>query len=378
MTDASRRSSSGHDGREPRGSRYSLRGDRRFLAAVRASLKLLVLGGTRFLGRHFVDVALTAGHEVSIFTRGREPTRWGDAVTRLVGNRDPDIAPGLDALEVGDWDSVVDTSGYLPRHVRAAAALLEDRVAHYLFVSSLSVYSDASRADQDESAALASLADPASEDVATHYGALKAACEREVQSVFGERALIIRPGLIVGPHDPTDRFSYWVARFLRPELLGDRDVTAVVPAPPSRPIQFIDARDLAGWMLDLALARIPGVFNACSPPRTWTMGALVDALVPRARARGIAVLPRWIDESALVAAGIEPWTELPLWIPLADPATSGFMEFSCAKAQAQGLQFRPLEVTLDDVAAWLVTRDNEAAWAHTLSAAKERLLLAPD
>ncbi len=341
-------------------------------------MKLLVLGGTRFLGRHLVDAALAAGHEVTIFTRGREPTHWGDAVTRLVGNRDPDIAPGLDALEVGEWDGVVDTSGYVPRHIRAAAALLEDRVAHYLFVSSLSVYADASRADQNESAALAPLADPASENIAADYGALKAACEREVQSVFGERALIVRPGLIVGPHDPTDRFAYWVARFLRPELLGDRESRAVVPAPASRPIQFIDARDLAGWMLDLALARIPGAFNACSPPRRWTMGALIDALVSRARAGGSAVLPKWIDESALAAAGVEPWTELPLWIPQSDAATSGFMEFSCAKAQAQGLQFRQLQATLDDVAAWLATRDNEAAWGRTLSAAKERQLLRPD
>jgi 2'-hydroxyisoflavone reductase len=341
-------------------------------------LKLLVLGGTRFLGRHFVDAALAAGHEVTIFTRGREPTPWGDVVTRLVGNRDPDVAPGLEALDVGEWDGVVDTSGYLPRQVRVAATLLEDRVAHYLFVSSLSVYSDASRADQDESAALAPLSDPASEDVAVHYGALKAACEREAQSVFGERALIVRPGLIVGPHDPTDRFSYWVARFLHPELLGDRDATAVVPAPASRPIQFIDARDLAGWMLDLALARIPGVFNACSPPRRWTMGALIDALESRARARGSSVLPMWIDESVLVAAGVEPWTELPLWLPRSDRASSGFMEFSCAKAQAQGLQFRPLDVTLDDTAAWLDTRDNAAAWGRTLSAAKERQLLRPD
>ena len=336
-------------------------------------MKLLVLGGTRFLGRHFVDAALAGGHDVTIFTRGREPIPWGDAVTRLVGNRDPDTAPGLDALAAGEWDGVVDTSGYLPRHVRAAAATLDGRVAHYLFVSSLSVYADASRADQDESAALASLADPASEDVAADYGALKAACEREVRSVFGERAAIVRPGLIVGPHDPTDRFSYWVARFLRPELVGDRGTAAVVPAPHTRPIQFIDARDLASWMLDLALSRTAGVFNACSPPRHWTMGALVDAL----RSRESAVVPTWIDENALVRCGVEPWTELPLWIPQSDRTMAGFMEFACAKARAHGLCFRPLEETLDDTAAWLSVRDNSAAWTHTLSAARERLLLQP-
>ncbi len=343
------------------------------LCPPRASraLKLLVLGGTRFLGRHFVDAALAAGHEVTTFTRGRTPPLWGDAVTGLAGDRDPAIAPGLGALEVGEWDGVVDTSGYLPRHVRAAADMLEGRVAHYLFVSSLSVYSDASRADQNEDAVLAPLADPGSEDVAANYGALKAVCEHEVRSVFGERASIVRPGLIVGPHDPTDRFSYWVARFLHPELLGNRGPAAVVPAPPSRPVQFIDARDLAHWMLDLALARVSGVFNACTPPREWTMGALVEALV----SRGSDVVPTWVGDGALVAGSVEPWTELPLWIPQSDSAMSGFMEFACAKAQAHGLCFRPLEETLDDTAAWLAARDNSAAWTRTLSAAKERLLV---
>ncbi len=334
-------------------------------------MKLLVLGGTRFLGRHFVDAALAAGHEVTTFTRGRDPPPWGDAVTRLVGDRDPDAAPGLAALDVGEWDGVVDTSGYLPRHVRAAATMLEERVAHYLFVSSISVYAAASRADQDEDAVLASLADPKSEDIPANYGALKAACEREVRAVFGERATIVRPGLIVGPHDPTDRFSYWVARFMCPQLLGDRGAAAVVPAPPPRPIQFIDARDLANWMLDLALARVPGVFNACTPPRAWTIGALVDALV----SRGSEVVPTWVGEAALVAGGVEPWTELPLWIPQSDSAMAGFMEFACARAQAHGLCFRPLEATLDDTAAWLAARDNSGAWTRTLSAAKERLLL---
>ena len=194
-----------------------------------------------------------------------------------------------------------------------------------------------------------------------------------MRSAFGERAAIIRPGLIVGPHDPTDRFSYWVARFLRPELVGDRGAAAVVPAPAARPIQFIDVRDLAQWMLDLVLARTPGVWNAVSPPRQWTMGALIDAL----RSRGSAVVPTWIDENALVLCGVEPWTELPLWIPQSDRAMAGFMEFACAKARAHGLRFRPLEETLDDTAAWLSARDNSAAWAHTLSADRERLLLQP-
>jgi nucleoside-diphosphate-sugar epimerase len=340
-------------------------------------MRLLVLGGTRFLGRHVVDGALARGHDVTIFTRGRTPSPWAHAVTRLEGDRDPAVAPGLVALSTGAWDAVIDTSGYLPRCVRASAAALAGRVARYLFVSSMSVYADASRPGQDETAPVAELDDPASEDVPAHYGALKAACEDVVRAAFGDRAFVVRPGLIVGPHDPTDRFAYWVARFRHPELLGERGTKAVVPAPPGRPVQFIDARDLAEWMLDLVAAGIAGTFNACSPPDLWTMGSLIDALSRHAGASASAPMPVWVDEATLIARGVEPWTELPLWIPEADPESTGFMEFDCAKAIAHGLAIRPLEATLDDTAAWLVTRDNTAAWRGTLSAAKERELLEP-
>jgi 2'-hydroxyisoflavone reductase len=338
-------------------------------------VKLLVLGGTQFLGRHVVEAALARRHEVTIFTRGRAPSPWGERVERRAGNRDPGIAPGLRALAEGTWDAVIDTSGYLPRCVGASARLLEDRASHYLFVSSISVYADGSEAGQDERARVAELADPASEDIATHYGALKAACERQVLAEFDARATIVRPGLIVGPHDPTDRFSYWVARFLCPQTLGARGPDAVVPAPPSRPVQFIDARDLAEWMLDLAASRIAETFNATSPPGRWTFGMLVDALLRLARAQGRAVAPSWIGERTLLAQGVVPWTELPLWLPESDPESAGFMSFSCGKAIGHGLRFRLLERTLADTSAWLAQRDNTGAWRNVLSAAKEDALL---
>ena len=338
-------------------------------------MKLLVLGGTQFLGRHVVDAALARRCHVTIFTRGRTPVPWGALVERRAGNRDPGIAPGLGALAEGTWDAVIDTSGYLPRCVGASARVLADRASHYLFVSSLSVYDDDSQAEQDERARVAELADPASEDVTAHYGPLKAACERQILSAFDDRTTIVRPGLIVGPHDPTDRFSYWVARFLHPELLGERGADAIVPAPPSRPVQFIDVRDLADWMLDLAAARISGTFNACSPPGRWTFGKLVDVLGQQARAQGRAVAPAWIADAKLLAHGIVPWTELPLWLPESDPSTAGFMSFSCGKAMGHGLRFRPLERTLADTAAWLAQRDNGGAWRNVLSAAKEDALL---
>jgi 2'-hydroxyisoflavone reductase len=339
-------------------------------------MRILVLGGTRFLGRHLVDAALARGHDVTIFTRGVVPVPWGAAVTHRVGNRDPRVAPGLAALGSGDWDAVVDTSGYVPRCVGAGAQRLVGRVAHYAFVSSLSVYADASRPGLAEDAPVAQRDDPASEDVAAHYGALKAACEDEVRAAFGDRALVVRPGLIVGPHDPTDRFAYWVARFVRPHVLGARPVAAVVPAPATRPLQFVDARDLAEWLLDAAAVRLAGTFNACSPSGRWTMGSLVDALTDRGRAAGFAIAPRWVDDAALVAHGVTPWTGLPLWIPASEPESGGFMHFDCTRALAQGLRIRPLAETIDATAAWLDARNDAGAWRNVLSAEVERSLLA--
>jgi nucleoside-diphosphate-sugar epimerase len=328
-------------------------------------MKLLVLGGTRFLGRHLVDAAIEAGHGVTIFTRAVTPSPWTAApVAHLVGD-----------LDTGEWDAAIDLSGYVPRCVGASARALATRVAHYTFVSSMSVYADSSRPDLDESTPVAILEDPASEDIMAHYGALKARCEDEVRATFGERALIVRPGLIVGPHDPSDRFAYWVARFVLPDQLGARPPEAVVPAPPSRPIQLIDARDLVRWMLDATVARIAGTFNASSPPRMWTMGTLVDRLVERMTAGNTPVVPRWIDEAKLAEHGVTPWTELPLWIPETDAESAGFMEFSSARALAQGLRIRPLARTIDDTAAWLAERTQEPAWRNVLSADKERALL---
>src|SRR5262249_35253943 len=154
--------------------------------------------------------------------------------------------------------------------------------------------------------------------IMAHYGPLKARCEDIVRAGFPERTLIVRPGLIVGAHDTSDRFAYWVARFVRPELLGERGDRAIVPGPPERPLQWIDVRDLADWLVAAAEARIVGTFNAVSPPAKWTMGALIDALVLRSRAAGRRVTPHWIDDATLVAEGIAPWTGLPLWLPASD------------------------------------------------------------
>ncbi len=335
-------------------------------------MQLLVLGGTHFLGRHAVDAALARGHAVTVFTRGRRPLPWPDRVTALAGDRDPRNAPGLAALETGAWDAVIDTSGYVPRVVRASAELLEPRVGRYLFVSSTSVFAKVDRAGLDEDAQVALLDDPQTEEIAKHYGALKAACEAEVAKIFGARATKVRPGLIVGPFDATDRFGYWPARFIHPHLLGERGAHAVVHAPRERPIQFIDARDLAAWMVDLAERDVEGTFNATSTAGQWTMGDLIDACMAQATA---PPAPMWVADAALADFHVEPWMGLPLWIPDSDPDSAGFMQLNCEKARAAGLATRPLADTVRDTAAWLAQRDNSKAWQHVLTAARERQIV---
>ena len=206
-------------------------------------MRLLVLGGTAFLGRHTVEAALGRGDEVTIFTRGRTNPELFPEAEHLVGDRDGDLG----ALAGRTWDGVVDTSGYVPRVLRLSAELLRGAVGRYVFVSSISVYGDFSR-PVDEESDVAYLEDPFSENVEADYGALKAACEHVVDEVYGERGASVRAGLLVGPHDPTDRFTYWPRR-----LAEGGDVLA--PGTPDAPVQLVDARDLGAWLVELGGAR---------------------------------------------------------------------------------------------------------------------------
>lgn len=330
-------------------------------------MKLLLLGGTRFLGRHVVDAAHARGHDVTTFTRGRSGVAPPHCEV-LTGDRDPRAGAGLAALQGRAFDAAVDLSGYVPRIVQASARLLRDTVPHYVFVSSVSVYADVSAPGVDEDAPLAALADAASEEVMRDYGALKAACERAVADVYGGNATIVRPGLIVGPFDPTDRFGYWVARFVHPALLGDRGARAVVPAPPARPVQLIDARDLAAWIVGVAERRVYGTFNAASARGQWTFGDLVAALVA---ASAEPPQPAWTDDATLARHGVEPWAGLPLWLPATEADHAGFMSIDTRRAIAEGLAARPLAATIADTAAWLASRDNAGAWKSTLTATRE-------
>ena len=319
-------------------------------------MKLLVLGGTKFLGRHVVGSALAEGHDVTLFARGRTNAELFPEAEHLRGDRDG----GLDTLAGRRWDGVVDTSGYVPRVVRQSAELLRDAVERYVFVSSISVYADFSQ-PVDESTPTAELADPASEDVQADYGALKAACERVVEELYGTRSARVRAGLIVGPFDPTDRFTYWPRRL----AAGG---TVLAPGDRGAPVQFVDARDLARWLVQLALSGPGGTFNATGPAEPLGFGALLDRT---AAAVGSTADVRWVDEQRVLDAGVQPWSELPLWLPGADYA--GMARADISRAVAAGLRFRPLEETVVDTLAWDRT---VAGGRPTLAREREQEILA--
>ena len=285
-------------------------------------MKLLILGGTRFLGWAVAEAAVAAEHELTLFNRGETNAELFPEAERLRGDRDGDLS----ALAGRTWDAVVDPSGYVPRVVRASAELLADS-GHYTFVSSCSVYASFAQPASESSPVLQ--VEGETEDVDAHYGALKALCEQVVEEIFPGRALRVRAGLIVGPHDPTGRFTYWPHRLAR----GGE---VLVPGSPERSLQLIDVRDLAEWILRGAEGRLNGVFNAMSPP--FPMRDLLAACEGRAQ-------PTYVDERWLVEREVQPWTELPLWIPTADPDWRCFMESDSSAAVAAGLRFRPLETT---------------------------------
>jgi len=327
-------------------------------------VRLLVLGGTQFLGRHLVDAALEAGDAVTLFHRGRtSPGLFAGRVERIEGDRDG----GLDGLAGGEWDAVVDTCGYVPRIVALSAGALAERCGHYTFVSSESVYGSVGEAGIDESAPVARLADPATEVIDDEtYGGLKALCEEAAEAAMPGRVLNVRPGLIVGPWDPTDRFTYWPRR-----IAAGGDV--LLPGEPERPVQFVDGRDLAAWILAAVRRSLTGTFNACGPAEPMGMGVLFDAC---AAVSGSGARPVWADERGLIDAGVEPWTELPLWVGEgADPTDAGFMQISSARAVSEGLAFRPVEDVVRDTISW--DREHpEFRSAATLSPERESELLA--
>jgi 2'-hydroxyisoflavone reductase len=306
-------------------------------------MKLLILGGTTFLGRHLVEAATARGHEVTLFNRGRRNPDLFPDVEKLRGDRDGN----LEALKGRTWDAAIDTCGYVPRVVRASATLLADAVRHYTFVSSLSVYADFSVVGMDETAPVGTLEDETIEEVnGETYGPLKALCEQAAEQAMSGRVLNVRPGLIVGPHDPTDRFTYWVHR-----VADGGEVLA--PGRPEYLTQFIDARDLAAWNVRMIEANQTGVYNATGLDVPVTMKQLLDECKT---VSGSDAQFTWVDEQFLLDAKVQPWSELPLWIPASSPTAAGFSSVNCNKAIAAGLTFGSLSETIRDTLAWDVTR----------------------
>jgi 2'-hydroxyisoflavone reductase len=323
-------------------------------------MRILVLGGTQFLGRHLVEAALARGHDVSTFNRGRTRPELFPGVERLVGDRDGDLA----ALEDGSWDAVLDTSGYVPRIVRASAELLEPRAGRYLFVSSISVYADVSRPGVTEDAPVAQLEEETEEHRGPAYGPLKALSEQVAQEVYGDRATIVRPGLIVGPWDPTGRFTYWPAR-----VAAGGSVLA--PEPREQPVQVIDGRDLAEFCVRLVEDGTGGVFNATGPAEPLMLEQVLEEC-RRVAASGAELV--WVPADWLSEHEVAPWMELPLWLPGDEYA--GFQRIDVSRALAAGLRFRPLAETIADTLAWVRAGDAPTDAPAGLARDKERELLA--
>jgi 2'-hydroxyisoflavone reductase len=317
-------------------------------------MKVLVLGGTQFLGRAIVDALLERGDEPTLFNRGRtNPDLYPD-VEKLRGDRSKDIS----ALEGHEWDGVVDVAAYMPEDVRRSVEALHGRVARYAFVSSISVYADMSN-PPEESAAVHVLG-PGAEDAEESdeiYGGRKAAGERIVEDAFGNAALVVRPGLIVGPHDPTGRFTYWPHRVAR----GGE---TLAPGSPDDTVQFIDVRDLAAWIVHASEAGIGGTFNATGEPMRF--GDLLEECV---RTTGSDASFTWIASDRLLAEEVGPWMELPLWLPI--PRYAGMQRAPVERARATGLTFRPLADTIEATLAQAEPVDGVG-----LTSERERELLA--
>lgn len=312
-------------------------------------LRILVLGGTKFLGIHVVEAALKRGHSVTLFNRGKTNADLFPQLEHLKGDRDAQ----LDSLKGKRWDAVIDDSGYVPRHVRLSAELLAPNVQRYLFISTIGVLADFS-APSDENSPVSKMPDETSEKVDEFYGPLKALCEKAAEKAMPGRVCVVRPGLIVGPHDPTDRFTYWPARAARGGAMA-------TPDKPTDRVQFIDARDLANFMLSLVEHRTVGTFNATSPPGKFTIGDVVSASITAAQREAkpsSAPNAVWVPEDFLKKEKIGPMTDMPVWTPTKGEY-AGLAEVSVKRALSLGLDIRPVQPTVNDTLAWHLKRPPE-------------------
>ena len=327
-------------------------------------MRVLMLGGTVFLGRHVVETLLARGHEVTLFHRGKRGGELFPNVERVLGDRTTD----LDRLPKGaTWDAVVDTCGFVPGAVAASARALRERAGTYVFISSISVH-DVSQRHVDESTPALELPDGASRDVMTPdtYGALKYLCEQEAIAAFGpDRTFVVRPGLIVGPHDPSDRFTYWPLRFARG---GD----VLVPDALDMPVQYIDVRDLAAFVVDAIERGHTGVVNTVGPPKRTTLGALLAACAAASDSDANAVP---VDRAFLRRWNAGPWIDLPVWSEDGFEY-DGITRTDPSRGIALGLRHRPVEETIADTLRWARHERGDAPLKAGLTPAREAALFA--
>ena len=346
---------------------------------VRAAqpLNLLILGGTGFTGPHQVRYALSRGHKVTIFNRGRQTQDWPGKVEQLLGDRNKGE---LKALAGRSWDVVIDNPTTLPFWVRDAGRALKGRVKHYIFISTISVYAAADKPADETAQVLAyEGADPMAETAETLrasqgrlYGPLKAASEAEARRQFGEDAVtVIRPGLIVGPGDETDRFSYWPVRLANDG--GRWGPEALAPGGGGDPVQVIDARDLAEWTVRMAEARAAGTYNATGRPIPMRQMLTTVGQAVKSKAKLV-----WAPDAFLEAERVAPWSDMPVWIPARGGESAGFHRRSIARAEGRGLTFRPLATTAADTLAWFRSQpaERQARLRSGLTPEREAALLA--
>lgn len=320
-------------------------------------MRILVIGGTRFLGRHLVEVALERGHDVTLFNRGKTNADLFPSVTKLRGDRDSDLS----ALQGHTWDVVIDTCGYVPRVVSASARALVNATNLYVFISSISVYAEDNNSTINESSRLAAMPDETVEQVTNEtYGPLKVLCEQAAERAMPRRVLQIRPGYIVGPHDPTDRFTYWPYRVAQGGEVA-------VPGSPDAPIQFIDVRDLTEWIVRMSEAGKTGTYNATGPAALLTMQHLLQTCrdVTQSDARFT-----WLSEPFVTEQHLE--ADFPIWTPA---EAVYFSTVDCARAIADGLTFRSLADTIQATLQWNASRPDGFTGRAGISRGREAALL---
>ncbi|MCU0650308.1 MAG: NAD-dependent epimerase/dehydratase family protein [Gemmatimonadaceae bacterium] len=327
-------------------------------------LRILILGGTGFIGPHQVRYALARGHQVTIFNRGKtNPGLFDSRVEQLIGDRNAPAAEAYKSLAQRSWDVVIDNPSSLPKWVREASAVLAPRCDHYVFISTISVFSTYDRIGIAEDGPLHTPGDPnATAVTGPTYGPLKVRCEQEAMSAWGKKATIVRPGLIVGPGDLSDRFSYWPVRI---EKGGD----VLAPGTPDDPVQYVDARDLSEWIIRLAEENVTGTFNATGPKTPTTISEMLYGIKA---VTGGDVRFTWCPADFLEQEKVRPWSDMPVWAP-PKGGMVGFSRIDCRKAWGAGLTFRPLAQTAKDTLDWYHQQpaDRQEKLRAGLAAARE-------